>query len=101
MQISQMKGLTARWILACWPRFDLVVNLAPHCGHTCGLVSSNDEFLLFRDLGLVSSVIGVSCGEETGDEEKLLGLSLWLRVNGFLVSPATVFRLVLVRVRQR
>lgn len=45
--------------------------------------------------------MGVSCGEDTGDEEKLLGLSLWLSVNGFLVSPVTVFRLVLlVRVRQ-
>jgi len=85
-----MKGFTARWILECWPRLDLVVNRAPHCGHTCGFVSSKEEFLLLRDLGLVNSVMGVSRGEETGEEEKtLFGLSLWLRVKGFLVSPGT------------
>ena len=40
--------------------------------------------------------MGLSWGEETGLEEKLLGLSLWLKVKGFLVSLETL-RLRLLR----
>ena len=59
-----MNGFTARWIFACWPRFDLVVKRAAHCGHTWGFVSSNEEFLRFLDFGEASRVRGVSSASE-------------------------------------
>jgi hypothetical protein len=60
-----MNGFTARCIFACCPKFDFVVNLAPHCGHTCGFVSSYDEFLRFLELGEFSR--GRGWGSGLGD----------------------------------
>ena len=39
----------------------MVVKRAPHCPHTCGFVSSNDEFRRFRCFG---GVFRINCGGE-------------------------------------
>ena len=55
-----MNGFTAKCILACWPKLDFVVNLAPHCPQICGLLSSNDELRRLRGFGGETVVV---CGD--------------------------------------
>ena len=64
-----MNGFTARWILACWPRLDLVVNRAPHCPQMCGFVSSNDELRRLRGFGDCAAIATTAAAEEDVGKE--------------------------------